>query len=137
MSMTMGRGVVRMLLIAAIATALLAGIAGGLVRAGVAWPAVLAGAWRAPAVLGHAYLMIGALLGTVIGIERAVAVKQPWAFVAPLASGLSGVLWLAGAAATAAWLGVGAAVVFVAVNALVVSRQRAAHTGWLLVAAFA
>ena len=129
--------VARALLVLAIAAALVAGIAGGLLRAGVGLPVQAAGSWLGQAVLAHAFLMIGAFLGTVIGIERAVAVKQPWAFVAPLSSGLSGLLMLAGAAGAAAWLSVLAALAFVAVNTLVVVRQRAAHTALLLVAALA
>ena len=131
-----GRVAVRALLVPAVAVALVAGIAGGLVRAGVTWPEG-GSTWLTAAVLAHAQLMVCAFLGSVIGIERAVAVKQRWAFAAPLASAASGVLALTGATAAAAWLGVAAAAVFVAVNALVVVRQRAAHTGWLLAAALA
>jgi len=128
---------VRVLLGLAIAAALLTGIAGGLVRAGVAWPEPAAGAWLAPAVLAHAQLMICGFLGSVIGIERAVAVRQRWAYAAPLASSVSGLLVLAAAPAAAAWLGVVAAAVFVAVNVRVLMRQRAAHTGWLLIGSLA
>ena len=64
-----------------------------------------------------------------------MAVKQPLAFAAPLSSGLSGLLMLAGATSAAAWLSVVAALAFVAVNTLVVVRQRAAHAALLLAAA--
>lgn len=123
----------RLLLPAVVVLSLLAGIAGGLLRAGVALPAVADAAWLGHAALSHAALMICGFLGTVIGIERAVAVKLRAAFFAPLASGLGGLCLLLGQAQAGAWLGVAAAAAFTAVNAVVVWRQRAAHT-WLLLA---
>lgn len=113
------------------AVTLLAGIAGGLVRAGVGVP--VAG----PAVAAHAFLMICAFMGTVIGIERAVALKHPLAFIGPLASGASGLAVLAGAPDLADWLAAGAALAFVGVNVAVVRRQAATHTGLLLAGAAA
>ena len=127
----------RLVLLAGVALSLFCGIAGGLLRAGIVLPAAADAAWLGPATVFHAALMICGFLGTVIGIERAVAVKLRIAFVAPLASGLAGVCLLLGQAAAGAWLAVLAAVVFTAVTALVVHRQRAAHTVLLLVAAAA
>ena len=126
---------VRGVLTLAIATSLVAGIAGGLLRAGVAWPATVT--WLPQAALAHAQLMVCAFLGSVIGVERAVAVKRRWAYATPLSAALSAVAVLSGAAAAAAWLQVAAALVFVAVNAVLLSRQQAAHTAWLLAAALA
>jgi hypothetical protein len=120
-----------------VASCLLAGMAGGLMRAGVAVPMAAQAAWFGPAVQHHAFLMICAFLGTLIGIERAVAVKQGWAFIAPLASALAGGCSLAGLAVWPATLSVLAGLVFVAVNVLVVRRQPAAHTGLLLASALA
>ena len=118
-----------------VAASLLAGIAGGLVRAGVAvpvaWP--VAGA----AVAAHAFLMISAFMGTVIAIERAVAVKHAAAFAGPLASGAAGLVLLAGAPQAAAWLAAAASLAFVGVNVVVVRRQRAGHTLLLLAGAVA
>ncbi len=132
----MARSLIPRLAFALVAlTSLAAGIAGGLVRAGVALPAQ--GGWLPPAVAAHAFLMICAFMGTVIGIERAVALKHPLAFAGPLASGLAGFAMLAGASQAAAWLAAGASLAFVAVNAALVQRQRAAHTVLLLVAALA
>jgi hypothetical protein len=126
----------RPLLIALVAASLVGGIAGGLLRVGVRLAP--AGAdWLGRAALAHAALMVCGFLGTVIGIERAVAVKRREAFVAPLASGLGGAALLLGHEALAAWLLVGAGLVFLAVNGLVVQRQRAAHTVLLLLAALA
>lgn len=125
----------RPLLLALVALSLLAGIAGGLLRASVALPAMTDSAWPGHAALAHAALMICGFLGTVIGIERAVAVKLRAAFLAPLASGAAGVFLLLGQLELGAWLIVIAAAVFTAVNIVIVRRQRAAHTWLLLVAA--
>jgi hypothetical protein len=127
----------RALLLAGVASLLASGIAGGLWRAGVALPLPDLSAWPGQAVAGHAFLMIGAFMGTVIGIERAVALKGRPAFAPPALAALSGGLMLAGAAQAAAWLSLAASVGFVAVNAAVVARQRAAHTVLLLVGACA
>jgi len=119
-----------------VAASLVAGILGGLLRAGV--PVLAApGAVAGNALLHHAALMLCGFLGTVIGIERAVALKHPAAFAAPLASGIAGVLLLAGQGTLAGLGWVLAAGVFVAVNAAIVRRQTAAHTLLLLCAALA
>jgi hypothetical protein len=125
----------RPLLLSLVALSLLAGIAGGLLRAGVALPLLPDSAWPGQAVLTHAALMICGFLGTVIGIERAVAVKLRAAFLAPLASGAGGALLLMGQSGPGAWLGVAAAAIFSVVNIVIVRRQHAAHTWLLLVAA--
>lgn len=131
-----GRRLVATLLIALVATALLAAVAGGLIRAGVALgmsPTVLLG----QATLFHAALMLSGFLGTVIGVERAVALKWPAAFGAPIASGLASALLLAGLTTLAAAALEFAALLFVAVNVRIVRRQPAAHTALLLFAALA
>ena len=129
------KAVVALVLIAVLCLA--AGLCGGLLRAGVALPGPVSGAWLGPAVQAHAFLMICAFMGTVIGIERAVALKKALAFAAPLSSAFAGLAVLAGASNLAAGLAVAGAAAFVAVNALVVFRQRAAHTVLLLVGALA
>ncbi|ROZ75479.1 hypothetical protein EEB15_16000 [Ramlibacter sp. WS9] len=124
-----------MILLALVVTALLGAIAGGLLRAGVAVPVGDGAAWPGRAALMHAALMICCFMGTVIGIERAVAVKRRAAWLAPSASALAGPALLAGLNAPAQWLLVGAALAFTGVNVLVVHRQRAAHTVLLLAGA--
>lgn len=114
-----------------VVASLLAGIGGGLVRAGVAVPV------GAPAVVGHAFLMVCAFMGTVIGIERAVAVRHPAAFAGPVASGAAGLAALGGATGAAAWLAALASLAFVGVNLVVVRRQHATHTLLLLAGALA
>lgn len=74
------------LLLVIVALSLLGGIAGGLLRVGVALPGTGDAAWLGHAATFHAALMIGGFLGTVIGIERATAVKRHIAlFVATVA----------------------------------------------------
>ena len=67
--------------------ALLAGLWAGLLRLG--W--VLPGA-RGPLPMDHGPLMVSGFLGTLIALERVVAIKRPWMFLAPLFSGLG---WIA------------------------------------------
>jgi len=102
-----------------VAALLVTGVIGGLLRAGVALPVPVDSAWPGRAVLAHAFLMICGFMGTVIAIERAVAVKERFAFAAPATSALAGVLMLAGMSVAAAWLAVLASVAFIAVNVAV------------------
>ncbi|MCK9381441.1 MAG: hypothetical protein M0P95_10310 [Sulfuritalea sp.] len=58
--------------------------------------------WTVPSVAAasagwHGALMISAFLGTVISLERAVALGRGWAYLAPAAAGIGGVALLAGA----------------------------------------
>jgi hypothetical protein len=112
---------------------LVGAVAGGLLRACTAPPPATLPGWIAAGAVAHAALMICGFLGTVVGLERAVAVGRGAAFLAPLASGLGGALLLAGRAQAGAGCIVAAAAVFFVVNVAVVRRQRAAHT-WLLLA---
>ncbi|MEO8057249.1 MAG: hypothetical protein ABI671_02910 [Burkholderiales bacterium] len=127
----------RPLLMSLVALSLIGGVAGGLWRLGLAAPSTVDSAWLGRAALDHAPLMICGFLGTVISLERAVAVKLRWAFAAPLAAGAAGACMLLGAAQAGKWLAVIAALVFVAVSIVIVRRQRVDHTVLLLVAAVA
>ncbi|OFZ90953.1 MAG: hypothetical protein A2W21_06875 [Betaproteobacteria bacterium RBG_16_66_20] len=49
----------------------------------------------------HGPLMGGAFLGTVISLERAVALGARWAYAAPLAAGIAGLAWILGAPVSA------------------------------------
>lgn len=67
--------------------ALLAALWAGLVRLG----------WQLPALtpsltMAHGPLMISGFLGTLITLERAVALKQKWMYLPPLLAGLGGAL---------------------------------------------
>jgi len=116
---------------------LVAGIIGGLLRAGVSVPVPSASRWPGQAVLAHAFLMICGFMGTVIGIERAVAIRHRLAFLAPAASALAGAAVLCGLSNLSSWLAAGAAASFVVVNGVLVEHQRAPHTALLLTGAIA
>lgn len=70
---------------------LLGGVLGGLARLGVVVPEVAQ--LRSGS---HGALMIAAFFGTVISLERAVALHRLWPYLAPLAAGLGGLTILAG-----------------------------------------
>jgi len=81
--------------------ALILAILGGLARLGLNPP--LPAAMPMDAALAfHGPLMVAAFFGTVIGLERAVAAGHLPGYLAPLCSGLGGVLLLAGAPPAAA-----------------------------------
>ena len=120
-----------------VAASLLAAVVGGLLRAGADWVPLQGSMLVSRSAAAHAALMLTGFLGTVIAIERAVAVRLRWAFAAPMASGCSGVCMLVGRFDAAAALGLLAAGVSVAVHVVVLRRQRAAHTALLLVASLA
>lgn len=124
----------RPLLLGLVALSLLAGVAGGLLRAGLPLSDAI---WLSHAGLDHAALIAGSFLGTVIAIERAVALRHRAAFIGPFMSGLAGLCWLLGYGAAGAGLAVLAATAFVAVNLVVMRRQPAAHTTLLLLGALA
>jgi hypothetical protein len=91
----------------------------------------------APAA-SHGPLMIAAFFGTVISLERAVAIGARWAYLGPLASGLGGL-------ALAAGVGGGYALSLTAVGSLVLfaatlsifARQKALFTFALMFGALA
>jgi hypothetical protein len=124
-------------LLACVAASLLSGIAGGLLRVGIALPVAADAPWLTRAALSHAALMMCGFLGTVISIERAVAFKHPGAWITPVASGLAGLGVLADAHVLASLLFVLASGAFVVVNVLLLRRQPAAHTALLVASAVA
>lgn len=107
------------------------GVAGGLVRLGASIPA------PAGAIALHGALMVSGFLGTVIGLERAVALGRLWAYAAPLASGLGGVCLIAGLVVPGFALMIFAAAALVAASAAVFARQRSLEMATLLAGAVA
>lgn len=99
---------------------LAAGVLAGLARLG--WNVPLPSAQLA---LLHGPLMISGFLGTVIGLERAVAMGRRWAYAGPLLSGLGGAAILLGypTAIGAAGITLGSAVLFIGTT-LIMLRQR-------------
>src|SRR5512135_3632653 len=70
--------------------ALFAGLWAGLLRLGWSLPGSLG-----PLPMDHGPLMVSGFLGTLIALERVVAIKRPWMFLAPVCSGLGWVASLA------------------------------------------
>ena len=83
------------------------------------------------AVALHGPLMVSAFLGTLIALERAVALGRLWAYAAPLAAGLGGVALLSGLTKPGFALLVAAAVVLVAGNLALLARQASLETAAL------
>ena len=103
---------------------LIIGVGAGLLRLGwaVPLPASELAAFHGP-------LMISGFFGTVISLERAVALAQRWAYLGPLAAGAGGLALILGAPAAAAQalLALGSAVLL-AGSVSVFLRQRALFT---------
>ncbi|QJR14275.1 hypothetical protein [Usitatibacter palustris] len=106
------------------------GIAGGLARAGIAVDAPTGAAL-------HAVLMIPGFLGTVISLERAVALGSRWAFGAPLAAGLGAVLFAFAPPPFGLVLMAIAPLWLTAASVAIAARQFEPHTALLVVASLA
>src|SRR5690606_17012465 len=103
--------------------ALVAALWGGLVRLG----------WQLPGAgnlaLLHGPLMVSGFLGTVIGLERAVACGRPWAYAAPLLAGLGAAGLIAGIPHwPGALLMTASSAVIIAVFVLALRSHRALYT---------
>lgn len=124
-------------LVLMVAFALVMGIWAALVRLGWTLPTPVAG------LAGlHGPLMISGMLGTLIGLERAVAMANlitgrvdfqtrriwHWAYLAPLGSGLGALLLVLGNATAAQIATIGASAVLVLVYARLLRLHRAAYT---------
>lgn len=121
---------VRPLAAAGVAALLLAALLGGLQRAGWApWPQL-----AVAASVSHGALMVGGWLGTVIALERAVALKTRLAWAAPALSALGGAALASGHFAGGDLLLCGAAAAFTATGAQLLRRQRAVHHGVMILA---
>ncbi len=122
--MSVASSIPRLPLLALGLLSLLGGVLAGLAR--LAWdvPAM------AQAAAGwHGVLMIAAFFGTVISLERAVALGIGWAYLAPAAAGLGGLMLLIDAPVRVAQLlGCLAAATLVAASMQVLRRQVAAFT---------
>lgn len=114
------------------ALALIAGLYGALGRLGWALPA-----GSSLAAL-HGPLMISGLFGTLIGLERAVALGRAWSYAAPALSGFGTLLLLAGAPeAFGGGAYAAAAAVLAGTSLLITVQQPAVFTGALLFGALA
>jgi hypothetical protein len=81
----------RFLLMALALLALLAGMWAGMLRLAWAWPVL-----RPALPIAHGPLMVSGFLGTLIGLERAVALNRRWTYIGPLLSGLGAVFLIIG-----------------------------------------
>ena len=118
---------IRLLLLLLGGACLAAGVAGGLARLGLPIPATGSAAF-------HGALMTSGFLGTVISLERAVALGSRWAYLAPLASGLGTILPLAGVhAGIVLWFI--APLLLLGVSLALIRRQCQPHIVLLAVAA--
>lgn len=123
----------RLLLAIPAVLSLVTGVLSGSARLGVPMPDVIAGM-----AATHGALMICGFFGTVIGLERAVALGMRWPFSAPGLSGAGGLALIAGAPL---WLAQGlficAALIMLAACVHVWRRQPVAHLATLALGALA
>ncbi|RPI43937.1 MAG: hypothetical protein EHM59_14140 [Betaproteobacteria bacterium] len=97
---------------------LLIGMAGGLARIGYAVPLPLGSALE-----HHGALMVGGFFGTLISLERAVALGSSWTYAGPIAAGLSALLITGGALALGEALLLAGSLVLCAASATVWRKQ--------------
>ncbi len=99
-----------------------------------AWAGLLRLGWSLPnlprtVTYSHGALMIGGFLGTVISLERAVALRLRWAYLAPLLAGAGGLLLLVGdPAGLAPWCITAGSVGLAFVFAEILRRETALYT---------
>jgi hypothetical protein len=111
----------RLPLLMAGAVSLVAGIVAGEGRLG--WPV-----GSVDLALVHGPLMICGFFGTVIGLERAVALGKAWGYGAPLLTALGGLLLIGGQTQAGALSLLLGSLVFTAMSLAVISRQREVFT---------
>ncbi|HET9959695.1 MAG TPA: hypothetical protein VFQ61_34620 [Polyangiaceae bacterium] len=120
----MGRLALRRALLVVVAGAALTAVLAGLGRLGISF------GWGPKYALAHGPLFVVGVFGTVIALERAVALGRPIALLAPAVAAASAMGLLLGRPESA-WLAVLAAVLLVLVNGAIVRRQSAGFT-WLM-----
>jgi hypothetical protein len=103
------------IVIAALLSLLLAGWI-GLARMGWGIPS--------PPVIQHGPLMMGGFFGTLIGMERAVAIQSRHAYVGPALSALGAVMLVAGQPRIAALLLALSSLIFALISGVLTSRHR-------------
>ncbi|MGC2519678.1 MAG: hypothetical protein WA373_11310 [Burkholderiales bacterium] len=116
------RPALRLPLLAVGFIALAFGVGAGLVRMG--WPLPLPDVALAAR---HGPLMIAGFFGTVIGLERAVALAERWAYAGPLAGALGALALIAAVPAAAAFVTL-ASLILLAATLRIHARQRALFT---------
>lgn len=114
----------------AAALALVSGVLAGLVRAGWPWPV------PAAAILGHGPLLAVGFFGTLIGLERAVAIGHAAAAATPALAALSALAILS-EHPSAPFLASAAGVAAVLIHAWLLARARTADLAMLALGALA
>ncbi len=111
---------------------LLLGIWSGLVRVGWPWPALTEDFW-----LAHGPLMVSGFVGTLIAVERAVAIGRSWGYAAPAFTAAGAFVMVA----TPLWIGpmliVLGSVVLAALFAVILRRQPNPSTAAMVLGAAA
>ena len=131
-NVTARRKGLRLLLLVLEAAALIAGLCGGLWRLGWTMP------HGSSLAAIHGPLMISGLFGTLISLERAVALGRRWSYAAPTLSGLGTVALLLGPSpALGAGLYVLASAILAGTSLAITIQQPAVFTGALLFGALA
>ena len=114
---------VRLALLVPGVVSLLAGLWGGLLLLGLPVPTL-----RSTTAQEHGPLMALGFLGTVIAMERAVALRRAWGFAAPAAAGAGGLALLVGLPSVVGWsLLCLASVVFLLIYAVALQIASAPH----------
>lgn len=115
---------IRLPIMAVVFLMLLAALWAGLVRIGWALPSL------SPSLAGaHGPLMVSGFLGTLIALERAVALGGRWAYAVPAVSGLGALLLIVGITEWAGPLLITlGSLGFVGVSVVIVRRQPALYT---------
>lgn len=129
---SLGRNLaIRLALMALGGIAVLSGLVGGMTRLG--WPLPTASLAEL-----HGPLLVSGLFGTLIGLERAIALGRPWAFVCPLVAGIGTLALLSGLPVVAgAAFYVAAATVLVAASVTVARSQPTLFHGSMMLGAVA
>lgn len=96
---------------------LLLAIFTGWLRIGWAFPVSLS-------VAHHGALMVGSFLGTVIVLERVVALKIKWLYLLPILSGVSSIFFLLNNVQAAVWLLIIASAGFVLIYFIIIQRYK-------------
>ncbi|GAP63674.1 hypothetical protein ARMA_2097 [Ardenticatena maritima] len=120
-------------LFASVVVGLIAALEGGLWRIGwqLPGPADVHGRWAA----WHGALMVAGFLGTLISLERAVALRHPAGYAAPFLAGVGGLALVAGFFQSGRLLLLGGSAGLVVLMLVVVQKQRALFTMTMLSAA--
>ena len=111
----------RLVLLVLAAVGLVSGVSGGLSRLGLPLSVPAAAAF-------HGALMVSGFLGTVISLERAVALGSRWAYAAPLAAGLGTLLPMIGYHFVGVVLWLVAPLFLLATSLAIVERSPSAPT---------